>query len=132
MKSIITAALLLITATIALADDPVARAAATNDDQAIAQLRAMGQPGVDALMQWRESKELDPAAQRRFETAIDRVCRQRDCAWSGLYWYTDLAAAQQAAQREHKPILTLRLLGNLDEELSCANSRFFRTILYSN
>jgi hypothetical protein len=120
MKSILTAALLLLTATFAFAEDPIAK------------LRAMGQPGVDALMRWRESKDLDPAAQRRFETAIDRVCRQRDCAWSGLYWYTDLAAAEQAAQREHKPILSLRLLGNLDEELSCANSRFFRTILYSN
>ena len=31
-----------------------------------------------------------------------------------------------------KPILSLRLLGRLDEELSCANSRFFRLILYSN
>jgi hypothetical protein len=29
-----------------------------------------------------------------------------------------------------KPILSLRLLGRLDEELSCANSRFFRTTLY--
>src|SRR4051794_3157865 len=106
-------------------DDVVTRAATTNDDAAIAQLRSMGQPGVDALMQWRQSRKLDDAAQQRFDAAIDRVCRQRDCAWSGLYWYTDLAAAEAAAQREHKPILTLRLLGNLDEELSCANSRFF-------
>jgi hypothetical protein len=28
------------------------------------------------------------------------------------------------------PIMSLRLLGRLDEELSCANSRFFRTTLY--
>ena len=51
---------------------------------------------------------------------------------SGLHWYTDLDEAKAAAQRQDKPILSLRLLGNLDEELSCANSRFFRTILYSN
>ena len=49
-----------------------------------------------------------------------------------LNWYTDLDAAKAAAHREHKPILSLRLLGNLDEERSCANSRFFRTILYSD
>ncbi|MDB5327463.1 MAG: hypothetical protein JWM57_3032, partial [Phycisphaerales bacterium] len=29
-------------------------------------------------------------------------------------------------------VLSLRLLGRLDEELSCANSRFFRTTLYAN
>jgi hypothetical protein len=63
---------------------------------------------------------------------LDRFCHQKDCAWSGLYWYTDLAQAEKAAQRENKPILSLRMLGNLDEELSCANSRFFRTILYAN
>ena len=31
-----------------------------------------------------------------------------------------------------RPILSLHLLGRLDEELSCANSRFFRTLLYSD
>lgn len=51
---------------------------------------------------------------------------------AGLTWYTDFDQAKAAAQREGKPILSLRLLGNLDEELSCANSRFFRTILYSD
>jgi hypothetical protein len=64
--------------------------------------------------------------------ALDRVCHQRDCAWSGLYWYTDLESAKGEARRTHRPILALRMLGNLDEELSCANSRFFRTILYSD
>ena len=36
------------------------------------------------------------------------------------------------AQQSGKPILTLRMLGNLSDEFSCANSRFFRTTLYSN
>jgi hypothetical protein len=31
-----------------------------------------------------------------------------------------------------KPILSLRLLGKLTDEFSCANSRFFRTVLYPN
>jgi len=34
------------------------------------------------------------------------------------------------ARRTQRPILSLRLLGRLDEELSCANSRFFRKLLY--
>src|SRR5262245_24965907 len=33
-------------------------------------------------------------------------------------------------KRPGRPILQLRLLGRFDEEMSCANSRFFRTTLY--
>ncbi len=47
-----------------------------------------------------------------------------------LTWHSDLAAARADATRRNRPILSLRLLGRLDEELSCANSRFFRTTLY--
>ena len=47
-----------------------------------------------------------------------------------LNWYTDLAAAIAEARRSQRPILSLRLLGRLDQELSCANSRFFRRTLY--
>src|SRR4029077_6429995 len=60
------------------------------------------------------------------------VAEQRDAYASHLYWYTDLEAAKSAARASHKPILALRMLGNLTEELSCANSRFFRTVLYPN
>ncbi len=63
---------------------------------------------------------------------LDRICKQRDCVASKLYWHTDFRLAKQAAQASGKPILSLRLLGNLDEDLSCANSRFFRIALYSN
>lgn len=63
---------------------------------------------------------------------LDQICKQKDCDFSQLYWYTDLEKAKQAAYTEKKPILSLRLLGNLDEDLSCANSRFFRLILYSD
>ncbi len=47
-----------------------------------------------------------------------------------LSWHTDLEAARAAAAALGRPILSLRLLGRLDEELSCANSRFFKTTLY--
>jgi hypothetical protein len=69
---------------------------------------------------------------RRLSLALDAVSQQKDSYLSGLYWYTDLAQAKAAARAAGKPILSLRLLGKLNEEYSCANSRFFRTILYSN
>ena len=64
--------------------------------------------------------------------ALDRVCGVRDCADIRLFWYTDLEAAKKQARAENKPILSLRLLGRLDEEFSCANSRYFRTVYYKN
>jgi hypothetical protein len=68
----------------------------------------------------------------RLRAEIDAAAHQKDAAWSGLYWYTSLPEALAAAKREGKPVLSLRLLGRLDDELSCANSRFFRTALYAN
>jgi len=68
----------------------------------------------------------------RLRTALDGVGQQRDCFASQLYWFTDFEKAKIAARAQGKPILSLRLLGKLDEEFSCANSRFFRTTLYAN
>jgi hypothetical protein len=62
--------------------------------------------------------------------ALDAVCAQKDAHTALLYWFTDLDAAVAEARRTKRPILSLRLLGRLDEELSCANSRFFRKSLY--
>src|SRR5688572_25246221 len=62
--------------------------------------------------------------------ALDAVCAQKDAHTSLLYWFTDLDAAIAEARRTARPILSLRLLGRLDEELSCANSRFFSKLLY--
>ncbi|QLE39131.1 hypothetical protein FD723_00460 [Nostoc sp. C052] len=64
--------------------------------------------------------------------ALDELCQQRDCYASRLYWYTDIEQAKAAAKTSGKPILSLRLLGKLDQDLSCANSRFFRVALYPN
>src|SRR5207248_2293342 len=74
----------------------------------------------------------DAEALARIRHAIDRAAAQRDAHVSRLYWYTDLDEAKAAARASGKPILSLRLLGRLDEELSCANSRLFRTTLYAN
>ena len=66
------------------------------------------------------------------EAQLDKACAQKDCLASRLYWFTDFEEAKRAAQETGRPILVLHLLGRLDEELSCANSRFFRTTLYSD
>jgi hypothetical protein len=130
MRSLLLVTLLSATSlSAAVTTDVVAVRAVSGDASAIAQLRAQGQRGVDRLVALHEQTTLD---EQGYRMTIDRVCRQRDCAWSQLYWYTDLAAATAAARTQHRPILSLRLLGNLDEDMSCANSRYFRTILYSN
>ncbi len=96
----------------------------------------MGNEGLNALLKAHEpitppfNKE-DPRW-LRLRAALDAVGGQRDCHASKLFWHKDFDAAKSEAQRTGKPILSLRLLGNLDEELSCANSRFFRTTLYAN
>jgi hypothetical protein len=108
---------------------------------AIAELRELGPAGLDTLRQMyadqinrQVANPLLPATPewRRLSLALDRVSQQKDSYLSGLYWYTDLDQAKAAARAAGKPILSLRLLGKLNEEFSCANSRFFRTILYSN
>lgn len=68
----------------------------------------------------------------RLATAVDEVASQRHATVSRLFWYTDLEQAKAAAAESGRPILSLRMLGNLTDEFSCANSRYFRTVLYAN
>ena len=105
--------------------------------ESIAALREMGPAGLDVLFT-KYSPEIDRFARngepeenwKRIANALDTVAMQKDAYASHLYWYTDLEDARRAALKENKPILSLRLLGNLSEEFSCANSRLFRAILY--
>jgi hypothetical protein len=107
---------------------------------AIAELRAMGPEGLHILFQTYaeqinrvlSGQAVNEAEWQHISTALDAVSQQRNSYASGLYWYTDFEKAKEAAQASGKPILSLRLLGNLNEEFSCANSRFFRTVLYAN
>lgn len=110
-------------------------------EPAIAALRALGPAGHAALLAEHDAavtalRAAPPltadAATERLRHAIDVVSGQRDGHASGLYWHTDLDAALAEARRTGRPVLSLRLLGRLDEELSCANSRFFRVVLYAN
>jgi hypothetical protein len=118
------------------------QAASENQAEAVAavnQLRLLRQEGLDALFEtyaadikrFRETGEASDDW-KRIASAIDGVAMQKDAYASGLFWFTDLEQAKGAAKAQNKPILSLRLLGNLNEEFSCANSRFFRAVLYSN
>jgi hypothetical protein len=98
---------------------------------AIANLRAMGPAMLASLLQRYDRTPPGPARDE-LALAIDHVAGQRYATVSRLYWYTDLDAAETAARMENKPILSLRMLGRLDEDLSCANSRLFRATLYAN
>lgn len=122
----------------AVSDDAALRASALKS------LREAGPAGLDALfaeyageVQRRLSSPAagarrDDSEWAKIAEAIDSVSQQRDAFASRLYWHTDLEEAKRAARASGKPILSLRLLGKLSEEYSCANSRFFRTVLYAN
>lgn len=108
-------------------------------NEAIKELRALGADGLDVLLR-KYAAEIAKFSERgeqtgewkRIARAIDTVAMQKDAYASGLFWYTDFEEAKREAAKSGKPILSLRLLGNLNEEFSCANSRFFRALLYSN
>ncbi len=117
---------------------------ATSENKAEAQkaidnLRLMKQVGLETLLRTYSTQieaykktGIKDANWQRIANAIDTVAMQKDAYASGLFWHTDMSKALAESKEMRKPILTLRLLGNLNEEYSCANSRFFRSILYSN
>ena len=101
--------------------------------QQVANLRSQGPAGLQIFLKAHSAElQANPAPASQFRATLDALCQQKDCYASQLYWYTDLEVAKAAAQATGKPILSLRLLGRLDQDLSCANSRFFRVALYPN
>lgn len=125
-----------------------AELAVADEDESLAlaaELRAMGPDGLEAILAIRDAAAAEETPQAdalvppkpserlaRLDRLVDQVAGQRGASASRLYWYTDLDAALAAAKASGKPVLSLRMLGNLTDECSCANSRFFRTTLYSN
>lgn len=98
-------------------------------------LRERGEEGLLAMIDFRDdrAKELgttDVEEVRQLDLAIDRIASQRFATKSRLFWHTDRESAVAESRRTNRPIISLRMLGRLDENLSCANSRFFRTTLY--
>jgi hypothetical protein len=123
----------------------IAYGEASEAEAAIGRLREAGPAGLEELFAMKNIIEeharktaltiptpAEAATLTRLNDAIDRVGGAKYCTASRLYWYTDLEQAKRVAQHCGMPILTLRMLGNLSDEFSCANSRFFRTTLYSN
>lgn len=122
----------------ALSNDPEVRA------KAIAALRERGPEGLAEVQAMREEVKLrierahvnnQPLLQQelqKLDALVDEVGGAKYCSVSNLYWYTDLDKAKAEAHQSKRPILSLRMLGKLNEEFSCANSRFFRTTLYAN
>ncbi len=119
----------------ASADIELARMALVQD-AAAEQLRAMGPAALDAFRaaHGEVPSPTDVAGPEAddLRAAYDRVAGQRDAWSSHLYWYSSDEAAIAEAQRTGRPILSLQMLGKLTDDLSCANSRFFRTALYAN
>ena len=75
---------------------------------------------------------VDTAEVARLREAIDAEGGQKYAWKSRLFWHTDIEEARAEARQRQVPIISLRLLGRLTDDLSCANSRFFRTALYAN
>lgn len=123
--------------------EELARQVVSNDaneaNEAIKSLRTLGKDGLETLFQT-YGTQINKFANtgestdewKRISFALDSVAMQKDVYASRLFWFTDIEEAKREAQKSNKPILSLRLLGNLNEEFSCANSRFFRALLYSN
>src|SRR5262245_997282 len=86
---------------------------------------------LDALLA-RYDREPDGPERAQLAAQIDAFAHQKYATVSRLYWYVDLTSAKAAARAQGRPILHLRMLGKLDEDLSCANSRLFRATLYAN
>ena len=118
------------------------QAISENSDEAkiaVGKLREMKQTGLDAIFE-KYSSEIRRFSETgeksgewtRIASAIDNVAMQKDAYASRLFWLTDIEEAKRLSKETGKPILSLRLLGNLNEDFSCANSRFFRAVFYPN
>lgn len=96
----------------------------------LAALRARGPAGLDEVLA--RYDRAAPAERDALAADVDAVAAQRYATVSRLYWFTELDRAEDEARRRHRPILALRMLGDLRSDLSCANSRLFRATLYAD
>jgi len=112
------------------AADPLIERACAGDAAAVQSLRLTGPSGLLAVGAAYDAVAAPDAVV--WDRVFDAVAAQRHARYSRLYWYTDLESAKAAAATSGKPIVSLRLLGTLTDELSCANSRFFRALLYAD
>lgn len=105
------------------------------DTTLVNELRSYGYAGVNwlgKLYQQAPNSYDDYMEQSHKLLLLDKVCGQKDAVFAKLFWHTNLEQAKAIAKEEKKMILSLCMLGDFTEDLSCANSRFFRIFLYSN
>lgn len=98
-------------------------------------LRVYGYESVTWLREFYKFYPYNYDDYKKHEHALklfDKVCGQKDAFFSQLYWHKDLENAKAVAKKENKNIISLCMLGDFSEDLSCANSRFFRIFLYSD
>ena len=93
--------------------------------------RVLDRESLDTLF-LRYDRAPEGLARERLAAQIDALSHQKYATVSRLYWHVDPTSAKAAAREQGRPILHLRMLGRLDEDLSCANSRLFRATLYAN
>ena len=103
--------------------------------ESIEELRSRGPDALEALIGLRNRRVqslggVEFAEIENLDFVIDKVAGQKFAVQSRLFWHTSLEKAKADSRATNRPILSLRMLGRLDEDLSCANSRFFRTTLY--
>lgn len=100
----------------------------------IALYRVAGKMGVEKFIETNEANlnHEDAAIADAWHATLDKIAGQKDAYYSRMFWHTDLDEAKALARETDKPILYLRMLGDLREDMSCANSRMFRTLLYTN
>jgi hypothetical protein len=90
---------------------PVVAAEITTSTE-IDRLRSQGYVGIDRFLKINGTElarlrtQTDNPRWKQLNLKLDRICKQRDCEASHLYWHTDLAAAKQAAAASNKPILS--------------------------
>lgn len=101
------------------------------DAAAAVALRSQGSEGLRLALERYDAADRSEDPQG-WESFVDSVGAARDSSTARLFWETDLDRAKAEAERRGLPILSLRMLGDLRDELSCANSRFFRTTLYAD
>lgn len=104
-------------------------------DNIVTALRSRRQAALDAAIDYRNERVnvlggIEFAEIENLDEAIDKIAGQKFASQSRLFWHTSLEIARVESRKTNRPILSLRMLGRLDENLSCANSRFFRTTLY--
>lgn len=103
-------------------------------DQVTNQLRTLGPTGlVAATNSWEigNQRGAGPSQLELIDKRLDIIAGQKQARNCQLFWYKSLATALARSTELKRPVLSLRLLGKLDEDLSCANSRFFREVLYT-